>query len=158
MPAEPVCFERTAHNTFDIPKGVGLKSNFWLSRSVLTRFSWNLEASGVGLLLKASYEDGSSCCAHLEQSTKRRKAFMKFVSLRTKRAREQDPSPMYDSYEARLVEMLDALTRRNANKLALSVPNRSDCGKNKRQSSFIRPESCTMRLTRTNEKPSRLQI
>ena len=43
----------------------------------------------MGLLFKASHEDGSSSCADLEESTKSRKAFMKFVSLRTKRARKQ---------------------------------------------------------------------
>ena len=118
----------------------------------------------MGLLLKASHEDGSSSCADLEESTKSRKAFMKFVSLRTKRARRQgnpnkpsratresfaspmaaphqihtyaelrqqvhddlriqhpewvEPdgtSPMCDSYEARLVELLDPLMRRRPN-------------------------------------------
>ena len=51
--------------------------------SAISRFTWSLEASGVGLLFKASHEDGSSFRADLEQSTQNRKAFMKFVSLRT---------------------------------------------------------------------------
>jgi len=114
----------------------------------------------VGLLFKASHENGSSSCVDLEESTKSRKAFMKFVSLRTKRARRQgnpdkpsratrgsftnsmaalhqihtyaelrqqihddlrvqhpewvEPdgtSPKCDSYEARLWELLDPLTK-----------------------------------------------
>jgi len=118
----------------------------------------------VGLLLKASHEDGSSFHADLEQATQNRKAFMKFVSLRTKRAhrqaklekqlrvshesfanpttapgqihtyaelrqqihddlRVQHPewvqpdgkSPMCDSYEARLMELLNPLIRKRAN-------------------------------------------
>jgi hypothetical protein len=118
----------------------------------------------VGLLFEASYEDGFSLHADLEQSTQNRKAFMKFVSLRTKRARRvgypgklscathesfakptaapgqihtyaelrqqihddlrvQHPewvqpdgkSPVCDSYEARLVELLDPLVRKRAN-------------------------------------------
>ena len=118
----------------------------------------------MGLLFKASHEDASSSCADLEESTKSRKAFMKFVSLRTKRARKQgnpdkpsratrgsftspmaaphqihtyaelrqqvhddlrvqhpewvEPdgtSPMCDSYEARLLELLDPLMRRRPN-------------------------------------------
>ena len=115
----------------------------------------------MGLLFKASHEDGSSSCADLEESTKSRKAFMKFVSLGTKRARRQGnpnkppratresfaspmaashqihtyaelrqqihedlrvqhpewvqpdgKSPMCDSYEARLMELLDSLMRK----------------------------------------------
>ena len=118
----------------------------------------------MGLLFKASHEDGSSFRADLEQSTQNRKAFMKFVSLRTKRAhrqgklekpfrvsdqsfakttaaagqihtyaelrqqihddlRVQHPewvqpdgkSPVCDSYEARLLELLDPLIRKRAN-------------------------------------------
>jgi hypothetical protein len=114
----------------------------------------------VGLLFKA---DGSSFRGDLEESTKSRKAFMKFVSLRTKRARRQDKlekqfrishesfanpsaargqihtyaelrrqihddlrvqhpewvqadgkSPICDSYEARLMELLDPLRRKRA--------------------------------------------
>jgi len=108
----------------------------------------------------APHEDASSFRADLDQSTQDRKAFMKFVSLRTKRAhrqgkldkpsrathesfvrpkaapheihtyvelrqqihddlRVQHPewvapdgkSPMCDSYETRLMELLDSLTR-----------------------------------------------
>jgi hypothetical protein len=118
----------------------------------------------VELLLKASHEDGSSFPAGLKQSTQSRKAVMKFVSLKTKRAhrqgklgksfrvshesfanptaapgqihtcaellqqvhddlRVQHPdwvhadgkSPMCDSYEARLMELLDPLIRKRAN-------------------------------------------
>ena len=118
----------------------------------------------MGLLFKASHEDGFSFHADLEQSTQNRKAFMKFVSLRTKRAhrqgklekqfrvnhesfanptaalgqihtyaelrqqihddlRVQHPewvqpdgkSPVCDSYEARLMELLDRLIRKRAN-------------------------------------------
>jgi hypothetical protein len=114
----------------------------------------------VRRLFDAPHEDGSSFRADLDQSTPDRKAFMKFVSLRTKRAhrkgkldkpsratresfakptpvhhqvhtyaelrqqihdelRIQHPewvepdgkSPMCDSYEARLMELLDSLTR-----------------------------------------------
>jgi hypothetical protein len=124
----------------------------------------DLETSGVGLLFEASYEDGFSFHADLEQSTQNRKAFMKFVSLRTKRARSvgypgklsrathessakptaapgqihtyaelrqqihddlrvQHPewvqpdgkSPVCDSYEARLMELLDPVIRKRAN-------------------------------------------
>jgi hypothetical protein len=118
----------------------------------------------VELLLKASHEDGSSFPAGLKQATQNRKAFMKFVSLRTNRAhrqgklgkqfrvphesfanptaapgqihsyaelrqqihddlRVQHPewvqpdgkSPMCDSHEARLIELLDPLIRKRAN-------------------------------------------
>jgi len=109
----------------------------------------------VWLLLKASHEDHSSFHANLEEATKNRKAVMKFVSLRRKRAhslsheslanpttapgqihtyaelqqqihddlRIQHPewvqsdgkSPMCDSYEARLMELLDPLIRKRAN-------------------------------------------
>ena len=118
----------------------------------------------MGLLFKASHEDGSSSRADLEESTKSRKAFMKFISLRTKRARTQGnpdkpfratresfanpmaaphlihtyaelrqqihndlrvqhpewvqpdgKSPVCDSYEARLMELLDPLIRKRAN-------------------------------------------
>jgi len=118
----------------------------------------------VELLLKASHEDGSSFPVGLKQATQNRKSVMKFVSLRTKRARRdgnpdkpsrgtpesfanptaaphqihtytelrqkihndlrlQHPewiqpdgeSPMCDSYEARLLELLDPLTRKRAN-------------------------------------------
>ena len=116
-------------------------------------------------LFEAPREDGCSFRANLEQlSSKIRKAFMKFVSLRTKRARRsikldkrsgathkrfatataehhqihtytdlrqrihddlrvQHPewvqpdgkSPKCDSYEARLMELLAGLTRRESN-------------------------------------------
>ena len=118
----------------------------------------------MGLLFKTSHEDRSLSCADLEEFTKSRKAFMKFVSLGTKRAgrkgnpnkppratrksfaspmaashqihtyaqlrqqihddlRVQHPewiepdgtSPMCDSYEARLLELLDPLMRRGPN-------------------------------------------
>ena len=116
--------------------------------------------------MRSTYKDGPSFRADLEQSTPGRKAFMKFVSLRTKRAHRQgkldkpsrathesfakptplhhqihtyaelrqqihddlriqhpewvDPngkSPTCDSYEARLVKLLDSLTRRESNRL-----------------------------------------
>ncbi len=124
----------------------------------------DLETSGVGLLFEASDEDGFSFHADLEQSTQNRKAFMKFVSLRTKRAHKQgklgkpsrathesfaEPTPLHkqihtyaelrqqihddlrvqhpewvqpdgkspvcDSYEARLMELLEPLIRNRAN-------------------------------------------
>ena len=114
-------------------------------------------------LLDAPHEGGSSFRADLDQSTPDRKAFMKFVSLRTKRAHRQgkldkpsrathesfakptplhhqihtytelrqqihddlriqhpewvEPdgkSPMCDSYEARLMELLHSLRRRES--------------------------------------------
>ena len=113
------------------------------------------------LLLEASHEDRSSFHADLEESTKSRKAVMKFVCLRTKPAHRQGKlakqflishesfanpsaargqihtyaelrqqihddlrlqhpewvqpdgkSPICDSYEARLTELLDPLMRR----------------------------------------------
>jgi len=117
----------------------------------------------VRRLFDAPHEDGSSFRADLDQSTQDRKAFMKFVSLRTKRAHRQgkldkpsrathesfarptplhhqintcvelrqqihddlriqhpewvEPdgkSPMCDSYETRLTELLDSLTLRES--------------------------------------------
>jgi hypothetical protein len=94
-------------------------------------------------LLKAPREDGSWFRADLEQSTSNKKAFMKFVSFTKPMAvphqihtytellqqihgdlRIQHPewvqpngeSPICDSYEARLMELLDPLTRRGSNK------------------------------------------
>ena len=114
-------------------------------------------------LFNAPHAGGSSFRADLEQSTSHRKAFMKFVSLRTERAHKQGKlgkpsrathesfakptplhkqihtytelrqqihddlriqhpewvetggkSPMCDSYEARLMELLDSLRRRES--------------------------------------------
>ena len=128
--------------------------------SAISRFTWSPEAPEARPPLKAPREDGSSFRADLERSTADRKAFMKFVSLRTRRAhrrskvdkpsrqprqpstkpttasgqihtytelrqqihddlRIQHPewiqsdgkSPMCDSYEARLMELVDSLTR-----------------------------------------------
>ena len=93
-------------------------------------------------LFKAPREDDSSFRADLEQSTPNKKTFMKFVNLTKPMAvphqihtytelrqqihddlRIQHPewvqqngeSPTCDSYEARLTEMLDALTRTGSN-------------------------------------------
>jgi len=93
-------------------------------------------------LLKALREDDSSFRADLEQSTSNKKTFMKFVSLTKPTAvphqihtytelrrqihddlRIQHPewvqpngeSPMCDSYEARLLELLDTSTRPGIN-------------------------------------------
>jgi hypothetical protein len=117
----------------------------------------------VRSLFNAPHEVDASFRADLDQSTPNRKAFMKFVSLRTKRAHKQgklgkpsrtthesfakptalhhqihtcaelrqqihddlriqhpewvEPggkSPMCDSYEARLMKLLDSLTRRES--------------------------------------------
>jgi hypothetical protein len=92
--------------------------------------------------LKAPRGDGSSFRADLEQSTPNERWFMKFVNLTKPMAvphqihtytelqqqihddlRIQHPewvqqngeSPTCDSYEARLTEMLDALTRTGSN-------------------------------------------
>ena len=93
-------------------------------------------------LFKAPCEDGSSFRADLEQSTPNERPFMKFVSLTKPMAvphqihtytelrqqihddlRIQHPewiqpngeSPMCDSYEARLLELLDTSTRPGIN-------------------------------------------
>jgi hypothetical protein len=93
-------------------------------------------------LLKGPHEDGSSFRADLERSTSNKKTFMKFVNLTKTTAvpyqihtytelrqqihhdlRIQHPewvqpngkSPMCDSYDARLMELLDTLTRRGSN-------------------------------------------
>ena len=93
-------------------------------------------------LLKGPHEDGSSFRADLEQSTSNKKTFMKFVNLTKPMAlphqihtytelqlqihddlRIQHPEwvksngecPRCDSYESRLTEMLDALTRTGSN-------------------------------------------
>ena len=117
-------------------------------------------------LYESARKDGPSFRADLEQSTSNRKAFMKFVSLRTKRTHRQgkldkpsrathesfarptaaphqihtymelrqqihddlriqhpewvEPdgkSPMCDSYETRLTELLDSLTRRESDSI-----------------------------------------
>jgi hypothetical protein len=93
-------------------------------------------------LFKAPREDDSSFRADLEQSTSNKKTFMKFVNLTKPMAvphqihtytellqqihddlRIQHPewvqpngeSPTCDSYETRLMELLDPLTRRGSN-------------------------------------------
>ena len=93
-------------------------------------------------LFKAPREDDSSFRADLEQSTSKKKTFMKFVNLTKPMAvphhihtytellqqihddlRIQHPewvqqngeSPTCDSYEARLMELLDPSTRRGSN-------------------------------------------
>jgi hypothetical protein len=93
-------------------------------------------------LLKGPHEDGSSFRADLERSTSNKKTFMKFVNLTKTTAvphqihtytelrqqihhdlRIQHPewvqpngkSPMCDSYDARLMELLDPSTRRGSN-------------------------------------------
>jgi hypothetical protein len=131
--------------------------------SAISRFTWSSGASDARPPFKAPREDGSSFRADLEESTSNERLFMKFVSLRTKRAhrqgrldkrsrathesfdkptteshqvhtyvelrqqihddlRVQHPewiqpdgkSPMCDSYEERLVNLLDSLTRRES--------------------------------------------
>jgi len=93
-------------------------------------------------LLKGPHEDGSSFRVDLEQSTSNKKTFMNFISLTKPMAvphqihtytellqqihddlRIQHPewvhpngeSPTCDSYEARLMELLDPSTRRGSN-------------------------------------------
>ena len=137
-----------------------------LAETPLSAISSHLESeeSEGRLPLEAPHENDSSFRADLDQSTPDRKAFMKFVSLRTKyanqRSRVEKPSreppqsfakstpasrrihtyaelrqqihddlrlqhpdwiqpdgksPMCDSYEARLMELLDRLTRSESN-------------------------------------------
>jgi len=130
--------------------------------SAISRLTWSAEASEARRLFKMPPKEDSSFHADLEQATKNRKAVMKFVSLRMKRAhrqgklgkqfrvsheslanptavpgqihtyaelrqqihddlRVQHPewvqpdgkSPMCDSYEARLMELLDPLIRKS---------------------------------------------
>src|SRR6266480_1694417 len=105
--------------------------------SAISRFNWSPESTEARPPLKAPREDGSSFHADLEQSTLNERPFMKFVSLTKPMAvphqihtytelrqqihddlRIQHPewvqpngeSPMCDSYEARLMELLNALT------------------------------------------------
>jgi len=102
-------------------------------------------------LFKAPRQDDSSFRADLEQSTSNKKVFMKFVNLTKPIAvphqihtytellqqihgdlRIQHPewvqpngeSPMCDSYEARLTELLDTLTRRGFNE-SIAAPQRA---------------------------------
>ncbi len=131
--------------------------------SAISRFNWSPESTEARRPLKAPREDGSSFRADLERSTPNERPFMKFVSLRRKRAlrqgklnkpssvtlesltkptavphqihtytelrqqihddlRIQHPewvqpngeSPMCDSYEARLMELLYTSTRRGS--------------------------------------------
>jgi hypothetical protein len=101
--------------------------------NAISRFNWSPESAEVRPLFKAAREDGSWFRADLEQSTSNKKPFMKFVSLTKPVAvpqqihtytellqqihddlRIQHPewvepngeSPMCDSYEARLMELL----------------------------------------------------
>jgi hypothetical protein len=110
--------------------------------SAISRFNWSPESPEVRPLLKGPHEDGSSFRADLEQSTSNKKTFMKFVNLTKPMAvphqihtytellqqihgdlRIQHPewvqpngeSPTCDSYEARLMELLDPSTRRGSN-------------------------------------------
>jgi hypothetical protein len=102
--------------------------------SAISRSNWSPESAEGRPLFKAPREDDSSFRADLEQSTSNKKTFMKFVSLAKPIAephqihtytelqqqihddlRIQHPewvqpngeSPMCDSYEARLMELLD---------------------------------------------------
>src|SRR5437764_5087360 len=111
--------------------------------SAISRFNWSPESTKARPLLKAPCEDGSSFRADLEQSTPNERPFMKFVSLTKPMAvphqihtytelrrqihddlRIQHPecvqpngeSPMCDSYEARLMELLYTSTRMGSNK------------------------------------------
>jgi hypothetical protein len=110
--------------------------------SAISRSNWSLESAEVRPLFKAPREDDSSFRADLEQSTSNKKTFMKFVNLTKPMAvphqihtytelqqqihddlRIQHPEwiksngecPRCDSYESRLTEMLDALTRTGSN-------------------------------------------
>jgi hypothetical protein len=110
--------------------------------SAISRFNWSPESTKARPLFEAPREDDSSFRADLEQPTPNKKAFMKFVSLTKPMAvphqihtytelrqqihddlRIQHPewvepngeSPMCDSYDARLMELLDPLTRRGSN-------------------------------------------
>jgi hypothetical protein len=101
--------------------------------SAISRFNWSPESTKARRLFEAPREDDSSFRADLEQSTPNERAFMKFVSLAKPIAephqihtytelqqqihddlRIQHPewvqpngeSPMCDSYEARLMELL----------------------------------------------------
>ncbi len=109
--------------------------------SAISRFNWSPESAEVRPLFETPREDDSSFRADLEQSTLNERPFVKFVSLTKPAAvppqihsytelrqrihdlRIQHPewvqpnseSPMCDSYEARLMELLDPLTRRESN-------------------------------------------
>src|SRR5947209_396623 len=119
--------------------------------SAISRSNWSPESAEVRPLFKAPREDGSSFRADLERSTPNRKPFMKFASLTKPIAvphqihtyielrqqihhdlRIQHPewvepngeSSMCDSYEARLMELLDPLTRRGSNE-SIAAPHRA---------------------------------
>ena len=110
--------------------------------SAISRFNWSPESAEARPLFKAPREDDSSFRADLEQSIPNERPFMKFISLTKPMAaphqihtyaelrqqihedlRIQHPewvqpngeSPLCDSYEARLTELLDTLTRRESN-------------------------------------------
>jgi hypothetical protein len=110
--------------------------------SAISRFNRSPESPEARPLLKASREDGSSFRADLGAVNPNERSFMKFVSLTKPMAvspqiqtytellqqihrdlRIQHPewvqpngeSPMCDSYEARLMELLDPLTRTESN-------------------------------------------
>jgi len=119
--------------------------------SAISRFNWSPESAEVRPLFKAPREDDSSFRADLEQSTPNERPFMKFVSrikpmavppqihtytelrqqihddLRAQHPEWVQPngeSPMCDSYEARLMELLDPLTRRGSNE-SIAAPHRA---------------------------------
>ena len=101
--------------------------------SAISRFNWSPESTKARRLFEVPREDDSSFRADLEQSTSNERAFMKFINLTKPIAephqvhtyielrqqihddlRIQHPewvqpngeSPMCDSYEARLMELL----------------------------------------------------
>ncbi|PYJ95867.1 MAG: hypothetical protein DME68_09580 [Verrucomicrobia bacterium] len=57
--------------------------------SAISRFNWSPESTEARPPLKAPREDGSSFRADLERSTPNKRPFMKFVSLKRKRALRQ---------------------------------------------------------------------
>ena len=110
--------------------------------SAISRFTWSPESPEARPLLKAAREDGSSFRADLEQSTQNERRFMNFVShtksvavphqihtyselrhqihddLRIQHPEWVEPngeSPMCDSYESRLIELLDTFAQRGSN-------------------------------------------
>ena len=110
--------------------------------SAISRFNWSPESPEARPLLKAAREDGSSFRADLEQSTPNERRFMNFVSrtksmavphqihtytelrqqihddLRIQHPEWVEPngeSPMCDSYETRLMELLNTLTPTGSN-------------------------------------------
>ena len=108
----------------------------------ISRFNWSPESPEARPLLKAPREDGSSFRADLEQSIPNERRFMNFVShtkstavphqihtyselrhqihddLRVQHPEWVEPngeSPMCDSYESRLIELLDTFAQRGSN-------------------------------------------